>query len=120
MRPNKSVDDIFEPFLFNDSSCIEELTISERGIYSRVSLSNLFSNPNTNPNDWNTFFHPIYGTCIEFSPKKNLEEIVGSSGVSYMKISVDFKKAFPPKTNGTSIKIMKFNNKKFVSKMIRI
>jgi hypothetical protein len=67
-----SLDPILDQFLFNDSSCIRGVTISSRGLYSRVSLPTLVSKPASRPQEWTTSFHPIYGICYNFSPSEVL------------------------------------------------
>ena len=72
------------------------MTIAKRGISSRISDGNFVSRPTRQTDDWRTFFHPIYGVCIEFSPiAKSPKDFVGSAGIQYLKVSVDFNTAFP-------------------------
>ena len=95
VNPQNGLEPLFKQFLFNDSSCIRGVTVASRGIYSRASQTNLASKPSTRPFEWNSFFHPIYGACFEFQPEKPPSEYVGTAGIDYMKINVDFDSAFP-------------------------
>ena len=46
-------------------------------------------------NTMKTFFHPLYGVCVDFSPRQGPKDIVGTTEIGYMKVTVDFKAAFP-------------------------
>ncbi len=89
---NGTIDDGFDEFLFNDTKSIRGVTISSLGRYARVASADFQSRSADN---WSSFFHPTFGVCYSFRPGKPVSEIVGSSGIAYVKVSIDFTKAFP-------------------------
>lgn len=96
--PEHGLEPFFDQFLFNDSSVVRGVTVAKRGSYARVAHeADFISRPSRNQEDWQSFFHPIYGVCTDFapSPERDPEDFVGSAGIQYLKVSVDFDKAFP-------------------------
>ena len=39
-------------------------------------------------NTMKTFFHPLYGVCVDFSPRQGPKDIVGTTEIGYMKVTV--------------------------------
>ena len=93
--PQEGIEPILQQFLVNDSKYIIGATIASQGQISGIAKPKLMSKPNDKPEDWPSFFHPLYGTCFEFSPKQNPIEYMGSSGIGYVKITTNFLEAFP-------------------------
>ncbi len=94
--PEEGLEPIFDQLLVNDSSFLRGATIAGQGVYSRVSSKDqtYISRPKTL--DWSSFFHPLYGVCMNFMPdSKKVQAQIGSSSFDYLKISVDFRKAYP-------------------------
>ena len=89
VRPQDGLREIYKDFLNNDTSCIHGVSIASQ---SRDFLSN--QNYRSTDDDFHTFFHPIYGLCIEFQPSRSTKDITGSIGVKSMKIDVNFTRAF--------------------------
>ena len=89
VQPQDGLREIYKDFLNNDTSCIHGVSIASQ---SRDFLSN--QNYRSTDDDFHTFFHPIYGLCIEFQPSRSTKDITGSIGVKSMKIDVNFTRAF--------------------------
>ena len=85
---------ILKQFLVNNSDCIKGVSIASRGQLTKVSKP-LESKPKTNPEEWVPLFHPLNGICWDFNPTDNPSESLGSAGIGYLKIVVNFQKAFP-------------------------
>jgi hypothetical protein len=62
--------------------------------YAGTSTPSLVSDP-YNEEEWSSFWHPLYGVCYAFKTSKPLVEIVGSAGVEYVKVDLNFEQAFP-------------------------
>ena len=39
-------------------------------------------------NTMKTFFHPLYGVCVDFSPRQGPKDIVGTTEIGYMKVTI--------------------------------
>ena len=89
-----SVLDIYKLFLYNNSQSVKDLKLSSRGQYAGTSTPSLVSDP-YNEDEWSSFWHPLYGVCFAFKTNKPLVEIVGSAGVEYVKVDLNFESAFP-------------------------
>ena len=89
VQPQDGLREIYKDFLNNDTSSIHGVSIASQ---SRDFLSN--QNYRSTDDDFHTFFHPIYGLCIEFQPSRSTKDITGSIGVKSMKIDVNFTRAF--------------------------
>ena len=89
VQPQYGLREIYKDFLYNDTSCIDGVSIASE---SRDHFSS--QNYRSTDDDFHTFFHPIYGLCIEYQPSISTKDITGSTGVKYMKIGVNFTNAF--------------------------
>ena len=67
------------------------LKLYETDPWSRIENILLFPKSD----EWSSFWHPLYGMCFSFKPVKNVSEIVGSAGVEYVKVNLNFSAAFP-------------------------
>ena len=93
--PEEGIEPILQQFLVNDSNYIIGASIASQGQIASIAKPNLVSKPKEKPEDWPSFFHPLYGICFEFSPEQNPIEYMGSSGIGYVKITTNFLEAFP-------------------------
>ena len=87
--------DIYSRFVFNDSESVTSLVLSSRGQYAGTSTPSLVSKPLNNSDEWSSFWHPIYGVCFSFKPKKSLVDYVGEAGLEFVKVNLNFEFAFP-------------------------
>ena len=86
---------ILKQFLVNTSDYIRSATLASHGKLARVTDLDLVSKPNKHPEEWPSFFHPLYGVCFSFEPSQTKIDQMGKTVINYLKISVDFRKAFP-------------------------
>ena len=87
----EGLEPILKQFLVNDSDYIRSATLATHGKFARITDLDLVSKSPKQPEEWPSFFHPLYGICFSFEPKRKM----GKTFINYLKISVDFKKAFP-------------------------
>ena len=87
--------DIYSKYVFNDSESVTSLVLSSRGQYAGTSTPSLVSKPQNNSDEWSSFWHPIYGMCFSFKPKKSLVDYVGEAGLEFVKVNLNFDLAFP-------------------------
>jgi len=87
--------DLYQKFLFNDSESVTSLVLSSRGQYAGTATPSLVSKPETDEKEWSSFWHPLYGICFTFKLDKPLVEVVGDAGLEFVKVNLNFEKAFP-------------------------
>ena len=92
---NASILDIYRNFAFNNSKSVKNVALSSRGQYSGTALPSLVSKPDSDNDNWSSFWHPLYGTCYVFQLHQPLVDVVGEAGVEFVKVNLDFEKAFP-------------------------
>ena len=93
--PQEGIEPILNEFLVNTSKYIRGATITSPGQCPGLLEASLSSEPQKSPEDWPSFFHPIYGTCFEFSPSQNPMEFMSTSGIGFVKFTANFMEAFP-------------------------
>ena len=86
---------IYQNFAFNDSKSVKNVALSSRGQYSGTAMPSLVSKPDLDKDNWSSFWHPLYGTCFAFQLSKPLVDVVGEAGIEFVKVNLDFEKAFP-------------------------
>jgi hypothetical protein len=102
--------DLYKKYAFNDSSSVKNIALSSRGQYAGTSTPSLVSNPQSSNGEWSTLWHPLYGNCFLFQLQKPLVDVVGEAGLEFVKINLDFEKAFPvPKSDDEVIVIIEEN-----------
>jgi hypothetical protein len=60
-----------------------------------ISIGDVSSSPEGDPEDWTSFWHPVYGTCVTFEPIVPLAELLGGSDFEFLFLNLDFDAAFP-------------------------
>ena len=91
--------ELFNRFLFNDSSSVTSLVLSSRGQYAGTATPSLVSRPQSDEKAWSSFWHPLFGVCFTFKLDKPLADVVGDAGLEFVKVNLNFEKAFPNNPN---------------------
>ena len=92
---NANILDIYKNFAFNDSASVSSIVLSSRGQYVGTATPSLVTMPQTDEKQWSSFWHPLYGVCFAFQLEKSLAEVVGEAGLEFVKVNLNFEKAFP-------------------------
>ena len=87
--------DLYNRFVFNDSESVASVVLSSRGQYAGTATPSLVSKPETDTKEWSSFWHPLYGICFTFKLNKTLVDVVGDAGLEFVKVNLNFDKAFP-------------------------
>ena len=87
--------DLYSRFLFNNSESVTSLVLSSRGQYAGTATPSLVSRPQNDEKEWSSFWHPLFGVCFTFKLDKPLTDVVGDAGLEFVKVNLNFEKAFP-------------------------
>ena len=102
--------DVYKEFQFDNIASIIGVSVFSRGQYAGTSRPSLTSKPPSKPEEWDTFWHPIFGTCYSFKPSQPLLNHVGLAGVDFVQVNLDFEAAFPPPPYDTFVQDMTTNH----------
>jgi len=83
--------EVYSQFAFEDTKAVMFLHITNPGSFS----DKVLSDPQKNPEDWTSFWHPLYGTCSSFTPRTPIAESLGGADARRLEIVLDFETAFP-------------------------
>ena len=94
-RAGHDILDVYKKFAINDSDSVSSVVLSSRGQYVGTATPSLVTKPRADPKRWTSFWHPLYGVCFAFQLDKPLAEVVGDAGLEFVKVNLNFEKAFP-------------------------
>ena len=86
---------LYNQLAFADALAISRVSVTSRAQYSGTSTPSLVSTPTLDPDDWSSFWNPLYGNCYTFKPRNPLANYVGQAGVEFVQVDLDFTVAFP-------------------------